>query len=30
MSTRKPLSYVCGREGAEPADPAELAQRLLP
>ena len=30
MSTRKPLSYVCGREGAEPADAAAIARRLLP
>jgi flagellar biosynthesis GTPase FlhF len=30
MTARKPVSYVCDREGAEPADPAALAQRLLP
>jgi flagellar biosynthesis GTPase FlhF len=30
MTARKPLSYVCGREAVEPADAAELAQRLLP
>jgi flagellar biosynthesis GTPase FlhF len=30
MSARKPVSYICGREAVEPADAAELAQRLLP
>jgi flagellar biosynthesis GTPase FlhF len=30
MTTRRSLSYVCAREGAEPADAAALAQRLLP
>jgi flagellar biosynthesis GTPase FlhF len=30
MTARKPVSYVCGREAVEPADPAALAQRLLP
>ena len=26
----RPLSYVCSRDGATPADPAALAQQLLP
>ena len=26
----RPLSYVCSREGATPADPSALAQQLLP
>ncbi len=30
MGTRKPLSYVFDREGAEPADAGALARRLLP
>jgi flagellar biosynthesis GTPase FlhF len=30
MTARKPVSYVCDREGVEPADAAALAQRLLP
>ncbi len=30
ITSRKPLSYVCAREGVEPADAAELAQQLLP
>jgi flagellar biosynthesis GTPase FlhF len=30
LSAGRPLSYVCGREGASPADPAALAQQLLP
>jgi flagellar biosynthesis GTPase FlhF len=30
MTARKPVSYVCAREGVEPADAAALAQRLLP
>lgn len=30
MTARKPVSYICGREAVEPADAAELAQRLLP
>jgi flagellar biosynthesis GTPase FlhF len=30
MGTRKPLSYVFDREGAEPADAAAIARRLLP
>ena len=29
MTARKPVSYICGREAVEPADAAELAQRLL-
>ena len=30
IRTRKPLSYVIDREGAEPADAATVARRLLP
>jgi CheY-like chemotaxis protein len=30
MTTRTALSYVCGRDGAEPAHPAGLSRRLLP
>jgi flagellar biosynthesis protein FlhF len=30
IAAGRPLSYVCAREGAEPADPATLAQQLLP
>jgi len=30
MTARKPLSYVFDREGAEPADAAGIARRLLP
>ena len=30
MTTRTALSYVCGRSGAELAEPTGLAQRLLP
>jgi flagellar biosynthesis GTPase FlhF len=30
MTTRTPLSYVCGRTGAEPAEPTRLADRLMP
>jgi flagellar biosynthesis GTPase FlhF len=30
MATGRPVSYVCAREGAAPADPATLAQQLLP
>jgi hypothetical protein len=30
MAARKPLSYVSERESAEPADPAAIAQQLLP
>jgi flagellar biosynthesis GTPase FlhF len=30
MTAHRPLSYLCGREGVEPIDPADLAQRLLP
>jgi flagellar biosynthesis GTPase FlhF len=30
IRTRKPVSYVFDREGAEPADAAALARRLLP
>jgi flagellar biosynthesis GTPase FlhF len=30
LSAGRPLSYVCSREGATPADPAALAQQLLP
>jgi flagellar biosynthesis GTPase FlhF len=30
MTARKPVSYICGREAVEPADPADVAQRLLP
>jgi len=30
ISSGGPLSYLCGREAVEPADPAALAQRLLP
>jgi hypothetical protein len=30
MTTRKPMSYVCGRDAIELADAADLAQRLLP
>jgi flagellar biosynthesis protein FlhF len=30
LAAGRPLSYVCAREGAEPADPATLAQQLLP
>jgi flagellar biosynthesis GTPase FlhF len=30
MTTRTPLSYVCGRDGAETAEPAGLSRRLLP
>jgi flagellar biosynthesis GTPase FlhF len=30
MTTRTPLSYVCGRDGAEPAEPSGLSHRLLP
>ena len=30
IRTRKPLSYVIDREGAEPADAAAVARRLLP
>ena len=30
LAARRPLSYVCAREGATPADPATLAQQLLP
>jgi flagellar biosynthesis GTPase FlhF len=30
LAAGRPLSYVCAREGAEPADPASLAQQLLP
>ena len=30
LSAKRPLSYVCSREGAAPADPGALAQQLLP
>ncbi len=30
LAAGRPLSYVCARQGAEPADPATLAQQLLP
>jgi flagellar biosynthesis GTPase FlhF len=30
LAARRPLSYVCARESASPADPAALAQQLLP
>jgi flagellar biosynthesis GTPase FlhF len=30
LSAGRPLSYVCARESASPADPAALAQQLLP
>jgi hypothetical protein len=30
MTARKPLSYVFDRDGAEPADAAGIARRLLP
>jgi flagellar biosynthesis GTPase FlhF len=30
LSAGRPLSYVCSREGATPADPAALALQLLP
>ena len=30
MTTRKPLSYICSRDAVEPADAADIAQRLLP
>ena len=30
LAAGRPLSYVCARAGAEPADPASLAQQLLP
>lgn len=30
VSSGGPLSYLCERDGIEPADPAALAQRLLP
>ena len=30
LAAGRPLSYVCAREGASPADPAALAQQLLP
>jgi flagellar biosynthesis GTPase FlhF len=30
LSAGRPLSYVCSREGATPADPGALAQQLLP
>jgi flagellar biosynthesis GTPase FlhF len=30
LVARRPLSYVCARDGAQPADPATLAQQLLP
>jgi hypothetical protein len=30
LSAGRPLSYVCSREGVTPADPAALAQQLLP
>jgi flagellar biosynthesis protein FlhF len=30
LAAARPLSYVCAREGAQPADPATLAQQLLP
>src|SRR3954470_5428555 len=30
LAARRPLSYVCSREGPTPADPAALASQLLP
>jgi flagellar biosynthesis GTPase FlhF len=30
LAANRPLSYVCSREGATPADPAALASQLLP
>jgi flagellar biosynthesis GTPase FlhF len=30
LAAGRPVSYVCSREGAAPADPAALAQQLLP
>jgi flagellar biosynthesis GTPase FlhF len=30
ITAHRPLSYLCAREGVEPVDPADLAQRLLP
>ena len=30
LAAGRPLSYVCSREGASPADPAALAAQLLP
>jgi flagellar biosynthesis protein FlhF len=30
LHAARPLSYVCSREGATPADPSALAQQLLP
>jgi flagellar biosynthesis GTPase FlhF len=30
VDAARPLSYACSRERAEPADPADLARRLLP
>ncbi len=30
LAAGRPLSYVCARDGATPADPAALASQLLP
>ena len=30
LNAGRPVSYVCSREGAAPADPGALAQQLLP
>jgi flagellar biosynthesis GTPase FlhF len=30
ITAHRPVSYFCTRDGADPADPADLAQRLLP
>jgi flagellar biosynthesis GTPase FlhF len=30
VASRRPVSYLSTREGVEPADAADLAQRLLP
>jgi flagellar biosynthesis GTPase FlhF len=30
ITVHRPVSYFCTREGVDPADPADLAQRLLP
>jgi signal recognition particle GTPase len=30
ITAHRPISYFCTRDGVDPADPADLAQRLLP
>ena len=30
ITAHRPVSYFCTRDGVDPADPADLAQRLLP